>query len=59
MSSTKDEKQSEAPMDVRMLERMLKRGQMTRKEYERLCKQAPDAKAKAAPLAGQPPSTDD
>ena len=58
MSTAKETKELDGNTDVRMLERMLKRGQLTRKEYERLCKQAPDSKAKAAPLAGAA-STDD
>ena len=54
---TRDGKDMEWPVDVRMLDRMLKRGQMTRKEHDRILKQAPDVKAKLAHM-GDAPSND-
>jgi hypothetical protein len=48
MSSTAKERELDPNMDVRMAERLMKRGHMSRKEYEKLLKSLPDSKAKAA-----------
>ena len=37
--------------DVRHVERALKSGQITRKDYEKILKALPDVKDKAAPMA--------
>ena len=57
--SSKDAKDHDAPIDVRALERDLKRGKMTRKEYERALKSLPDVKAKAMSMADAPVTADD
>jgi hypothetical protein len=54
--SSKDAKDHDAPIDVRSLERDLKRGKMTRKEYERALKSLPDVKAKAMSMADASPA---
>jgi hypothetical protein len=63
--SSKDAKDHEAaPIDVRSLERDLKRGKMTRKEHEKLLKPLPDVKAKSVSMADivpvhEPAASDD
>ena len=52
--SSKDAKDHDAPIDVRSLERDLKRGKMTRKEYDKALKGLPDVKAKAVSMADAP-----
>jgi hypothetical protein len=54
--SSKDTKDHDAPIDVRSLERDLKRGKMTRKEHERALKSLPDVKAKAMSMADASPA---
>ncbi len=54
--SSKDAKDHDTPIDVRALERDLKRGKMTRKEYERALKSLPDVKAKAMSMADASPA---
>jgi hypothetical protein len=54
--SSKDAKEHDTPIDVRALERDLKRGKMTRKEYERALKSLPDVKAKAMSMADASPA---
>jgi hypothetical protein len=49
MSSTKD-KDEALKMDVRAIERELKKGRMTRKEHEKLGKSLPDVKDKSVSL---------
>lgn len=44
------DKELSADMDVRLAERLLKRGHVTRKDLDKVLKQLPDVKAKAAPL---------
>ena len=54
--SSKDSKDHDAPIDVRSLERDLKRGKMTRKEHEKVLKPLPDVKAKAMSMADASPA---
>jgi hypothetical protein len=44
------EKELDLNVDVRLTERLLKRGLMTRRDHEKLVKQLPDVKAKARAL---------
>ena len=53
MSSSKEH---DTPIDVRSLERDLKRGKMTRKEYDKALKGLPDVKAKAMSMADASPA---
>jgi hypothetical protein len=53
MSSSKEH---DTPIDVRSLERDLKRGKMTRKEHEKALKGLPDVKAKAMSMADASPA---
>jgi hypothetical protein len=53
MSSSKEH---DTPIDVRALERDLKRGKMTRKEYDKALKGLPDVKAKAMSMADASPA---
>jgi hypothetical protein len=53
MSSSKEH---DTPIDVRALERDLKRGKMTRKEHEKALKGLPDVKAKAMSMADASPA---
>ena len=54
--SSKDSKEHDAPIDVRALERQLKRGLMTHKDHEKLLKPLPDVKAKAMSMADASPA---
>ncbi len=54
--STKDTKEHDPSLDVRAIERALKRGQMTRKEHEKLTKGLPDVKAKSMSMADASPA---
>jgi hypothetical protein len=56
--STKD-KELDINVDVRMAERLLKRGHLSRKEYEKVLKQLPDVKAKAASAGAAAGSRDE